>query len=261
MRYLNKIVFINSAHVRYAEINLNGNVHLIGTQGVGKSPLLRALLLFYNADKQKLGIVLADSCISGYLTVSDTVPVLASLYPAFDKAFFLECVERFRLPMDKKIKEFSTGMKAKLKVIIAISHQAKLLILDEPTAGLDVVARDGLLDLLRDYMGKDEERSILISSHISSDLASLCDDLYMIDSGKIILHEDTDTLIGSYALLKLTAEQYVSLDKTYILKTKKENYGYSCLTNEKQFYAENYPQTAIENSGIDEVISMMVLGQ
>lgn len=87
--------------------------------------------------------------------------------------------------MNKQIKEFSTGMKAKLKVLVAISHNAKLLILDEPTAGLDVIARDELLEMLREFLEKDEERSILISSHISSDLESLCDDLYMIHDGKL----------------------------------------------------------------------------
>lgn len=85
-------------------------------------------------------------------------------------------VEIFGLPYKKKLKDFSTGMKAKLKVLIAISHQAKLLLLDEPTAGLDVVARNEVLDLIRDYMAEDEERAVLISSHISSDLESLCDD-------------------------------------------------------------------------------------
>ena len=87
-------------------------------------------------------------------------------------------------------------MKAKLKVLAAISHNAKLRILDEPTAGLDVVARDELMEMLREFMERDEERSILISSHISSDLETLCDDLYMIHEGKIILHEDTDVLLS-----------------------------------------------------------------
>ena len=112
-------------------------------------------------------------------------------------------------------------MKAKLKVLVAISHNAKLLILDEPTAGLDVIARDELLEMLREFLEKDEERSILISSHISSDLESLCDDLYMIHDGKIILHEDTDVLLSDYALLKVDAEQYSKLDKQFILRSKK----------------------------------------
>lgn len=135
----------------------------------------------------------------------------------------------------------------------------KLLILDEPTAGLDVIARDELLELLREFMEQDEERSVLISSHISGDLESLYD-LYMIQDGKIVLHEDTDVLLSEYALLKVDEEQYEKLDKQYILRVKKETYGYSCLTNQKQFYIENFPKIAIEKGTVDEVISLMVRG-
>ena len=132
--------------------------------------------------------------------------------------------------------------------------------MDEPTAGLDVIARDELLDLLRSFMEQDEERSILISSHISSDLESLCDDLYMIHDGKIVLHEDTDVLLSDYALLKVNAEQYETLEKQYILKVKKESFGYCWLTDQKQFYLDNYPQIVIENGTIDNVITMMIRG-
>ena len=125
-------------------------------------------------DKQLLGVVLSDSGFSGYLTISDIIPILENLYKRFDKSFFLRMVNQFELPKNKKIKEFSTGMKAKLKIIVAMSHQAQLLILDEPTAGLDVIARDELLDMMRDYMTEDDQRAILISSHISSDLETLC---------------------------------------------------------------------------------------
>ncbi len=117
-----------------------------------------------------------------------------------------------------------------------------------------------MLEMLREFLEKDEERSILISSHISSDLESLCDDLYMIHDGKIILHEDTDVLLSDYALLKVDAEQYSKLDKQFILRSKKETYGYSCLTNQKQYYMENYPKIAIEKGTIDEVITMMIRG-
>lgn len=182
------------------------------------------------------------------------------MYEKFDKPFFLEQIQRFQLPLDKKLKDFSTGMKAKLKVLVAISHDAKILILDEPTAGLDVIARDELLEMLREFMERDEERAILISSHISSDLENLCDDLYMIHEGKIILHEDTDVLLSDYALLKVDAKQYAALDKQFILRTKKESYGYSCLTNQKQYYMENYPKIAIEKGTVDEVITMMIRG-
>ena len=207
-----------------------------------------------------MGVVLSDSGFSGYLTINDIIPVLDKLYGNFDKQFFIGQLRKFQLPLNKKIKEFSTGMKAKLKVLTAISHNAELLILDEPTVGLDVIARDEVLEMLREFMEKDEKRSILISSHISSDLETLCDDLYMIHEGKIIMHEDTDVLLSNYALLKVDSEQYENLDKQYILRFRKENYGYSCLTDQKQYYVENYPQIAIEKGNIDEVITMMIRG-
>lgn len=252
---------------------------LIGQNGAGKSTTFKAILglisidsgtihilgkdikEFNEKDKQNLGVVLSDSGFSGYLAINDIIPILKNLYNDFDSAFFLKQIERFGLPRNKKIKEFSTGMKAKLKVLVAISHNAKLLILDEPTAGLDVIARDELLELLREFMEEDEERSILISSHISSDLETLCDDLYMIHEGKIILHEDTDILLSDYALIKVDQKQYDTLDKQYILRSKKESYGYRCLTNQKQYYIENYPQIAIEKGTIDEVITMMIRGE
>ena len=251
---------------------------LIGQNGAGKSTSFKAILglisidsgnitvlgkdikKFTTKDKEELGIVLSDSGFSGYLRIKDIIPILQNMYEKFDKSFFLEQVQRFQLPLDKKLKDFSTGMKAKLKVLVAISHNAKLLILDEPTAGLDVIARDELLEMLREFMEADEERSILISSHISSDLETLCDDLYMIHEGKIVLHEDTDVLLSDYALLKVDRKQYEELDKRFILRSKKESYGYSCLTNQKQYYMENYPKIAIEKGTIDEVITMMVRG-
>lgn len=211
-------------------------------------------------DRAQMGVVLADSGFSGYLMIKDLVPMLDSLYPKFHKDDFLHACERFQLPVDKKIKEFSTGMKRKLQLLAAISHEAKLLILDEPTAGMDVLARDELLDILREYM-EQGDRAILISSHISSDLENLCDDLYMIDDGKIVLHEETDTLLSDYAVLKVTEEQYVNLDKQYLIRYKKENYGYSCLTDQKQYYLENYPELEMEKGSIDDVMTMMIRGE
>ncbi|KAF1297203.1 ABC transporter ATP-binding protein [Enterococcus sp. JM4C] len=251
---------------------------LIGQNGAGKSTTFKAILGLISIDsgsitlldkdiaqvtphdKEGLGVVLSDSGFSGYLTINDIIPILKNLYSAFDHPYFMQQVSHFQLPLDKQIKEFSTGMKAKLKVLVAISHKAKLLILDEPTAGLDVIARDELLDLLREFMEKNQEAAILISSHISSDLETLCDDLYMIHEGRIILHEETDVLLSDYAVLKLDEEQFEKLDKQYVLRQKREPYGYSCLTNQKQYYAENYPQIVIAKGSIDEVITLMIRG-
>lgn len=251
---------------------------LVGQNGAGKTTCFKAILglistdggtinvmgkdvtHFTNEDKEKIGAALSDSGFSGYFTVKDIVPILASMYSEFDFEYFIKQIEKLGLPLDKKINKFSNGMKAKLKLIVALSHNGKLLILDEPTAGLDVVARDEILSLLRDYMEANEDRAILISSHISSDLETLCDDIYMINNGKIILHEDTDVLLSDYALIKLSAEQFEEIDKDYLLYYSKEAYGYDCLTKQKQFYHENYPQLVIERGTIDNIIKMIIRG-
>lgn len=260
------------------EINRGSVTGLIGPNGAGKSTTFKAILglivpdggrislfgkdtrEFSAADRQKIGVVLSDSGFSGYLSVDDAAAVLENLYEKFDKAFFFDHLKKFELPRAKKIKDFSTGMKAKLKVLAAISHDAEFLILDEPTTGLDVIARDELYLLLREFMEQDPNRAILISSHISSDLETLCDDLFMIHKGKIILHEDTDMILSDYALLKVDPNQFAALDRQYILRFKKEQYGYSCLTDQKRYYAENYPGITIEKGAIDEVITMMIKG-
>ena len=133
--------------------------------------------------------------------------------------------------------------------------------IDEPTAGLDVGAREAMLDILREYMEEEPERSILISSHISSDLEHLCDDIYVIHKGKIVLHEEMDTILEKYAVLKVSEAQYQAVDKSYILKEKKENFGISCLTNEKQYYIENYPEIVVESGSLDQVILMLTGGE
>lgn len=251
---------------------------LIGQNGAGKSTTFKAILGLIHVDggkievlgkdvkeltkedRENIGVVLSDSGFSGYLTVNDIIPILSSMYTTFQKNDFQKKCRQFSIPMDKKIKEFSTGMKAKLKVLVAMSHRAKLLVLDEPTAGLDVIARDELLDMMREYM-ETGDVSILISSHISSDLEGLCDDLYMIHDGSIIMHEDTDRLLGDYGVLKVTEKQYDKLDKQFILKRKKENFGYTCLTDQKQYYLDNYRGITVEKGNIDEVITMMIRGE
>lgn len=247
---------------------------LIGPNGAGKSTAFKAALGLIRtdggrmeilgkpadqllpSDREQIGVVLADSGFSRYLRIKDLLPVLDHLYHGFSREEFKQNCRKLSLPMDKKIGEFSTGMKRKLQLLAAVSHDADLLILDEPTSGLDVIARDQLLGLLREYMEKDG-RSILISSHISADLEGFCDDVYLIDQGRIILHEETDNLLNRYGLLKVTPEQYAGLDQAYILKSRREDFGYSFLTDQKQFYVENYPNIVIERGSIDELIMMM----
>ncbi len=280
------MIKLDQIEKKYSDFQLNCSLEvpegcisaLIGLNGAGKSTTFKTILglvfpdggsieLFgkqsekiTEKDKEQIGVVLSDSGFSGYLKVEDLIPILRSLYPSFEESAFLEKCQKLELPLNKKIKEFSTGMKAKLKVLVAISHNARLLILDEPTAGLDVLAREQILDMLREYMIPGD-RSILISSHISSDLEGFCDDLYLIHNGKILLHEDTDILLSEYGILKVTEEQYQQMEKRYLLKKKKEAFGYCLLTNQKQFYQENAPELTIEKGTIDELITMMIKGE
>lgn len=250
---------------------------LIGQNGAGKSTAFKIILGLIPFDSGKveifgkdlkeestayrsqIGAALAETGFGGHTTVKQAASILSAAYESMDRDAFLDSCCRWGLPLDKKLKEFSTGMKAKFKVLSAISHQAKLLILDEPTAGLDVIARDEILDILRDYMNT-EGRGILVSSHISSDLEGICDDIYMLHEGNILLHEDTDVILGQYGILKAEEELYRTLDKEHILRVKKESYGYCCLTDQRQFYEENYPSLIVEKCGIDEIEVMLVRG-
>ena len=260
------------------QIPENQIIGLIGANGAGKSTTFKLMIGLIRPDqgnaevfgrnaadlgaeeKQKIGVVFSDSGFSEYLRVQQLIPVMKRFYPDFQEKEFRKRCERFKIPLNKQIKDFSTGMKAKLNVLLALSHDSRLLLLDEPTAGLDVVAREEILDLLREYM-EIPGRTIVISSHISGDLEHFCDDLYMIHEGKIVLHEETDRILEEYGFLKVSEQEYEVLDKEYLLRVRKESFGYSCLTDQKNYYLENYPGLVVEKRSVDEVISMLVKGE
>ena len=251
---------------------------LVGRNGAGKSTIIKSILGIIKPDggsvevlgreaselrpedKMRMGVALSDSGFSGYLKLSDIACILDKTYSAFNKDRFLAECKRRGLPDGKLIQKYSTGMKAKLSVLVAMCHDAELLIMDEPTAGMDIVARNEILDIIRDYMTDSEDASMLITSHIAGDLESICDDIYLIDNGQIILHEDTDVILSDYAILKLDEATYERFDKEYLLASHKEKFGYRCLTNQRQFYVENYPDAVIEHCGIDDLILMMTEG-
>lgn len=265
------------------EVTPGSIVGIIGPNGAGKSTAFKSILQLIRPEsgsinlfgteigasgekmntemKNRIGVVFSDSGFSGYLNGKDVRNILKNMYKDFEEEKFDNYCRQLNIPMDKKLKEFSTGMKAKMRVIAALTHKADFLILDEPTAGLDVLARDEILDILREYMAEKDDRCILISSHISSDLENLCDELYMIKSGEIVLHEACDVLLSDYAILKVSEEEYGKLDKEHILRRRKENYGYMCMVRERRYYMENYPGIVIEKSSIDDLIQMMIKGE
>lgn len=250
---------------------------VIGANGAGKTTTFKAILglLFPDGgsievfgkdiskitreDKMQIGTVLAEIGFSSQLKVKDIVGIMKAMYPKFDEERFLKKCEHYKIPQNKLIKEFSTGTKAKLRMLTAMSYDAKLLILDEPTLGLDYMTRNEIIDEMRDFM-ENEENGILISSHISSDLEGICDDLYFLHEGKIRLHEDTDTILSEYGVLKVSREQYEQLKEKQFLFEIQTDYGFEVLTREKQYYVDNYPDYVIEKGSVDQVIRFITKG-
>ena len=253
---------------------------LLGPNGAGKSTLINIITGIIGKDSGS--IAFSDGGDNSFLSHLGFMPQGMDFYRNFtakdyikyimalkkyspDNAdeYALSVLDRVNLhsDADKKIGAFSGGMKQRLGIAQAIVGEPKVLIFDEPTAGLDVEARNEILDLLRDYAAEDENRTILITSHIASDLEHLCDDIYLIHGGKQLLHEETDVILEQYGLIKADEAQYAALDKEYLLGSRKEPYGYACLTNDRKYYEENVPGLVVERAGIDEVILMMTGGK
>lgn len=159
------------------EIQPGSITGIIGKNGSGKTTLFKVILNlihidsgditlldkdYKDVDKNKIGCTLANISLCEYLKLKDLINLLNNTYKDFDLDYFLQKCKQYQFPLDKKINEFSTGMKAKLNVLIALSHHASFLILDEPTNGLDVLAREEIIDLIREFMEEDENRSVLI---------------------------------------------------------------------------------------------------
>lgn len=279
------MIEVNNITVSYPDFKLDCSLKvesgritgLVGENGAGKTTLFMAILGVLNIEngeiilnntnskdmtlekRQGLGVVLSDSFFSNRFTIKEVSKLLNSFYRGFQSEYFFKACERLNLPLNKKIKEFSTGMLAKLKVLSALSHNANTLILDEPTSGLDVRARLEILNMIHEYMEDHEDTSIIISSHISTDLEKICDDIYFIDNGSMILHEDTDVLLDSYGIIK--TGNNIKMDLSYCLYKSETSYGHNLLTNERQYYKDNYPDLIVEKPTIDEIILTILEGE
>ena len=190
-------------------------VGLIGENGAGKTTTIKSILNITNAEgivkifgkklkenekkiKEEIGVVLDDSFLSEYLNSKQISSIMKEIYKNWDENKYMKLLKQFSLPTDKMIKNFSSGMKMKLKIATAISHNPKILILDEPTSGLDPVVRNEILDMFRKYIEEDETRSILLSTHITTDLEHISDYIVFIEKGKMVFNLPTSELLENY---------------------------------------------------------------
>ena len=253
-------------------------VGLIGENGAGKTTTIKSILNITNTTgqikvfdkdnkkyekeiKQDLGVVLDDSFLSEYLTAKGVNTIMKSFYTNWDTEKYFNYLKEFKLPTNKLIKDFSSGMKMKLKIATAISHNPKALILDEPTSGLDPIIRNEILEIFRNYITEDEERSILLSSHITSDLEHIADYIIFIHNGKIIFNLKTSELLENYGIIKCSQKDFSNLKKEDYIKYRKEKYQYEVLVSDKFKIAKKYSFKVIDKPSIDEIMLMFVKGE
>ena len=211
--------------------------------------------------KEKIGVVLDDSFLSEYLTPKQINSIMKDIYSTWEESKYIELLKQFNLPLNKLIKEFSSGMKMKLKIVVAISHNPKILILDEPTSGLDPVVRNEILDIFRKYIEEDETRSILLSSHITTDLEHIFDYIIFIEKGNIVFNMPTPELLENYGIIKCSKDDFLKIDSKDYIRYKKEKYQYEVLTNDKNNIRKKYNITTIDKPSIEEIMLFYIKGE
>lgn len=248
-------------------------VGFIGENGAGKSTTIKSILGLVRPDggsievfgkdvgsltkeeRGRLGAVLGDGKLPENLTAKDLDGVFRHIFARWDAAAFFAYLDRFALPRGKKIKDFSRGMRQKFALAVALSHGADVLVLDEPTAGLDPVARDEILDILYDFM-QDERRSVLISSHIVSDLEKLCDYIAFIHRGRLVFFEEKDALYEKYAVLRAPLETLRSCADAVVAVHRGE-FGAGALVLRAKLPAG----IPVERAGIEDIMLYFARGE
>lgn len=247
---------------------------LIGENGAGKTTIIKLILDMINKDsgsitlfgkdnktnlkltKEDIGVVLDEIGISGCLTPKETGLIMKNTYKNWDSVVYNKYIKDFDLPDNKQFKDFSRGMKMKLGIAIALSHNAKLLILDEPTSGLDPVVRDEVITIFNDFT-RDENHSILISSHIVSDLEKLCDYIAFLHKGKLLLFKEKDELMEEYAVVHGQEEEFEKIPNDSIIGKKVTAYGVDAIVKRKSI-SHNMTVSPVN---IEELYLFMVKGE
>ena len=250
----------------------------IGENGAGKTTTIKSILNVINRDsgeikifgldnkenerkiKEDIGVVLDDSFLSEYLNPSDLNKIMKNIYKNWDEKLYFKYIEDFKLPKEKISKEYSSGMKMKLKIAVALAHHPRLLILDEPTSGLDPVARNEILDIFQEFI-QDEEHGIFVSSHITSDLEHIADYITFINNGEIIFTKTRDELLENYGIVKCSEEQFKKIDKKDYIKYKKNRYEYDVLIEDKYEFKKKYDISVIDKPSLEDIMLIYIKGE
>lgn len=251
---------------------------IIGENGAGKTTTIKAILNLINMDsgkikifgldnvkderkiKENIGVVLDDSFLPGYYTPIDINRLMKVIHKNWNEKIYFDYLESFKLPKNKMVKHFSKGMFIKVKIIIALAFQPKLLILDEPTSGLDPIARSDILDIFDKYM-EDKSNSILISSHITTDLERLADDVIFMDEGRVILTKTREQLQNDYLLVKCSEEKFNEIDKSDLIRYKKNRFEYQLLIDSKLDFKTKYNTIDIKRPSLEEIMILYMRGE
>lgn len=250
----------------------------IGENGSGKSTTMNCILNVLRKDsgkieifgkemsdedtdiRENIGVVYDSNNFPEHLTAEQLADIFEKIYSKWDNACFEEYMQRFSLPKSQKIKTYSRGMSMKLAIAVALSHESKLLILDEVTSGLDPIMRDEILDVLLEFV-KQENHSILLSSHITSDLEKIADYIVFIHDGEIILNKTKDELIYEYGVIRCSENDFVSIATDDILSYMKKDYQIDVLVSDRKLIKKKYKNLIVDNVSLDEMMLLMVRGE
>lgn len=253
-------------------------VGLIGENGAGKTTLIKAMLNIIKIDngeikifgkdykkeektiKEDIGVVLDNMFFPELLNAKDINNSMKDVYKNWDSELYFSYLKEFDLPDNKPLKSMSKGMRKKLEIVAAISHKPKLLILDEPTSGLDPVVRSEVLEIFQKFI-EDEEHSILLSTHITSDLEHIADEIIFIDKGKKVLQKSRDEIIDNYGILKCDIDYFSNIDKKDIIAYKKTKYAYEILVNDKKQASKKYHSCVIDKITLEDLMVLVIKGE
>lgn len=210
--------------------------------------------------REKIGVVYDGDNFPGFWTAKQLSQVMEGIYTQWDHALFQKYSEDFHLPVKQKIKNYSRGMTMKLAIAVALSHHPQLLILDEATSGLDPVMRDEMLDVFLEFV-QEESHSILLSSHITSDLEKVADYITFIHNGKLILTASKNDLVYHYAVMRCRESQFLALDPGDIIAYRKRDFQIDVLVDNGKEAQRKYKDAVVDHVSVDEIMLLLVKGE